>query len=50
MKNTFVNVEDYLPVNLFINGEYWGISNLRECFDEHYIKHNYGISKKILNF
>jgi len=38
-------VEDYRPVNLFINGEYWGITNIRERFDHHYAERNFGIPR-----
>ena len=33
----------YRPVVHFVNGEYWGIKNLRERFDRFYIEANYGI-------
>jgi hypothetical protein len=45
MKNTEVNTEDYHPVNLFINGVYWGIFNIRERFDNHYVERYYGIDR-----
>ncbi len=31
------------PVVHFINGEYWGIKNLRERFDEFYLEQRYGL-------
>jgi Leucine-rich repeat (LRR) protein len=31
------------PVIHFINGEYWGVKNLRERFDRFYLEANYGI-------
>lgn len=34
-------ISSYKPVNVFLNGEYWGIYNLRERQDEHYIESNY---------
>ena len=34
---------------LFINGEYWGIYNLRERQDEYYISNNYGIQNPELD-
>ena len=40
-----VTAEDYHPVNLFINGEYWGITNIRERFDHHYAERNFGIPR-----
>lgn len=30
------------PVNVYLNGEYWGIYNLRERQDHHFIESNYG--------
>ena len=30
-------IQDYQPVIVFMNGEYWGIHNMREYIDEHYI-------------
>lgn len=46
MNVTEVNTEDYHPINLFINGEYWGIFNIRERFDHHYVERNYGIDRE----
>jgi len=37
-------------VNVFINGKYWGIYNLRERQDEHYIKYNFGFSEEEVDF
>jgi len=31
------------PAIVFLNGEYWGIHDLRERFDEGYIQHNHGL-------
>ena len=33
------------PTILFLNGEYWGIHNLRDKIDEHYIENKLGINK-----
>jgi hypothetical protein len=33
----------YQPTTFYINGQYWGIQNLREKIDGDYIKANYGI-------
>ncbi|THB62554.1 MAG: hypothetical protein D6B26_07675 [Spirochaetaceae bacterium] len=38
-----VDLLRYRPVIHFINGEYWGIKNLREVFDENYIASHYSI-------
>jgi len=33
----------FRPAILFLNGEYWGIHNIREKHNEHYFESNYGI-------
>ena len=40
-----LDTQAYRPAILFINGEYWGIHNIRENFDEYYFQGNYGIDK-----
>jgi hypothetical protein len=35
----------YQPAVFYLNGEYWGIQNLREKIDGNYIESNYGIDK-----
>ncbi len=35
----------YQPSVLYLNGEYWGIQNLREKIDGDYIKSNFGVDK-----
>ena len=42
VKSTNLVVQAYLPVIVYLNGEYWGIYNLREKLNEHYIASNYG--------
>jgi len=34
------------PVVLFLNGEYWGLHNLRERIDENWIFHRYGLTEE----
>ncbi len=40
-----VDTQAYLPLRLFLNGEYWGIYNLRERQDEYYVENIHGISR-----
>lgn len=40
---------DYLPVIVFINGEYWGFHTLREDQDENYLSGLYDIDKGSIN-
>ena len=40
---------DYQPTILVLNGEYWGIQNLREKYDADYFKSNYDIDVEELD-
>lgn len=41
---TDVDCQAFRPAILFINGEYWGIHNLREKKNEHYLAANHGLA------
>ncbi len=43
-----VETQYYRPAILFINGEYWGIHNIRDRYDEHYINTHYGLEENEL--
>jgi hypothetical protein len=43
VKNLHVLIKDYQPTITFLNGEYWGILNLRDKFDNNYFKRVYNI-------
>jgi hypothetical protein len=45
-----IDHQAYEPVQVFINGEYWGIHNLREKVNEHWVTTNYGIPQENLDF
>ncbi|MFO7669615.1 MAG: lamin tail domain-containing protein [Bacteroidales bacterium] len=38
-----IDLQAYEPAVIFINGEYWGIQNIREKINEYYPASNYGI-------
>jgi hypothetical protein len=38
-----VDYQAYEPAVVFINGEYWGVHNIRERIDRHYLASNYGV-------
>lgn len=44
-KPTGLAIQEYEPTVVYINGEYWGIQNIREKINEHYLAQNYGIDK-----
>ena len=45
MEGSAVAYQAYRPLVVFLNGEYWGIHNLRERLDEHYLAAHYGVDK-----
>ncbi|MDA3924570.1 MAG: CotH kinase family protein [Kiritimatiellae bacterium] len=42
-KSLDISVMAYRPSLVYINGEYWGIHNLRESYDKHYVYSRYNI-------
>lgn len=44
IKDITLDTQAYRPVIVFINGEYWGIHNLRERQDERYIQEHYDMN------
>ena len=49
MKDLNFDTQAYSPVITFLNGEYWGLLNLRERFDKHYLARVYGADKENLD-
>jgi hypothetical protein len=39
------DTQDFRPMAVFINGEFWGLHNLRERFDDRYIENIYGVPR-----
>lgn len=46
---TGIVYQAYEPAVVFINGEYWGIQNIREKINEHFLAQNYGVDKNNLD-
>jgi hypothetical protein len=44
------DTQDYVPVITYVNGEYWGLLNMRERYDHHYMKRMYGIEETDLEY
>ena len=38
-----VDAVSYRPVEVFLNGDYWGIHNVREKVDRYYLQYNFGV-------
>ncbi len=43
-QGTQIDYQDYRPSILFINGQYWGIHNVGEKLNEHYVESHYNIN------
>ena len=46
VKSLNIETQGYQPVVTFLNGEYWGILNVREHFDTDYFSEKYAIPEK----
>ena len=44
-----LEIQEFKPSIMFINGEYWGIHNIRERYDKFYFKYKYGIDSDSIN-
>lgn len=42
LKDTGLDLQAHYPVIVFLNGEYWGIYQLQERYDEYYFYNHYG--------
>ena len=49
VRNMGVDYMAWRPIKLFINGEYWGVYNLREKINDHYIASNHKVDKDSVN-
>lgn len=49
-KNLNIDYQDYRPVIVYLNGEYWGIHTMRDRIDERYIEYLHGIDKDDVEF
>ncbi|MBT4483900.1 MAG: hypothetical protein HOC71_09510, partial [Candidatus Latescibacteria bacterium] len=50
VKDIDIDNQAYRPSIVFINGEYWGIHNIREKLNESYIESHHGVDREILDF
>lgn len=44
-----LELQRFRPSILFVNGEYWGIHNIREKYDEYYFKYHFDIHEDSVN-
>jgi len=48
VQHTSVETQYYRPVVVFLNGEYWGIHNIRKRYDHRYFETMYGLDRNDL--
>ncbi|MBU9713714.1 CotH kinase family protein [Evansella tamaricis] len=41
-----MDTQAFQPAIVFLNGEYWGIQNIRERYDDWYLLHQYGLNQE----
>lgn len=39
-----IDIQEYRPAAVYLNGTYWGIMNIREKLNEHYLEGNFGVN------
>lgn len=44
-----VDYQDYRPVVVYLNDEYWGIHNLRESITPHHFEYHYGVNNNFVD-
>jgi hypothetical protein len=44
-RNLNIDAQDYRPVIIFINGEYWGIHTIKDRIDKYYLSSKYNVDK-----
>ena len=44
-RNLELDYMAYQPIRLYVNGQYWGVYNLREKINKHYLYYNHNASK-----
>lgn len=49
VSNLNFEVQEYRPTVTYLNGEFWGILNLRERYDKFYFREKYGIEEQDLD-
>ena len=45
-----VETQAFQPTIVFINGEYWGIHNLRERIDDYYLERHFGVERDGIDY
>lgn len=46
LEGTGLDTQAYRPAVVYVNGDYWGLYNIREKINEHYVLANHGLSER----
>lgn len=46
LQHTNLDIQYFRPAIVYLNGEYWGIHNIRDRFDEWYLHYTYGVDPR----
>ena len=44
------DTQDYTPTVVYVNGEYWGLQNIREHYSKYYLERKHGVDPENLDF
>ena len=50
VKHLNLKTQEFRTAILYINGEYWGIHNIRERFDKHYLSRVFGVNPENIDY
>ncbi len=50
LKDLDLEIQNFRPTNVFINGEYWGIHNIRERYDRCFFENHFDVAEDSLIF
>lgn len=50
VKDLNIETQAFTPATLYINGEFWGIHNIRERYDKHYLERVFGINTENIDY
>ena len=50
MKNTYSGFLAAEPAIAYLNGQYWGVYHINENHDQHWMKNNFGLDKKEIDY
>ena len=50
LKDLNARTQAYRPIIVYLNGEFWGLHNVRERYDKHFFERTYNVSEDYLDY